>query len=164
MQRKKLDSRRAGIDNNGYLITAPEFKRSNNNVQLLRIIITSIETKIDFGYQATSYYIRGGWIKISPKTFIRPCGSNKKLILENATNIPFGPEKLHFNSSIEWRYFSLHFPSLLSQGSNDNFKGNFYFPFSAQEIDLIEQENGTPNDFNFYGIRLDDRNKISLIY
>jgi hypothetical protein len=116
---------------------------------LLRITITELETKVDFGYQATDEFYGGGWIKISPKTFIRPNGGKLNLILTNATNIPYGPEKLHFNSTIEWRYFSLIFPPI-------NPETKFF--------DLIEKENGTDNDFNFYGIRLDDEKKKSLVY
>jgi hypothetical protein len=148
----------------GYIISNPSHKGINNNLQLLRITVTNLETKVDFGYQATSYYTNGGWIKISPKTFIRPKGTNKKLILTNATNIPYGPEKLHFNSSIEWRYFSLHFPSLLDL--RDNKKSMFFESTSlvVDSIDLIEAENGTENDFNFYDIQLNDETNKSMIY
>lgn len=151
--------------NTGYIISNPEHSHVNDNLQLLRITVTNLETKVDFGYQATSYYTNGGWIKISPKTFIRPKGTNKKLILINATNIPYGPEKLHFNSSIEWRYFSLHFPSILEDANN---KKSFMFDTAEanaiEAIDLIENEKGDDTDFNFYGIRLDQERKKSLIY
>ncbi len=144
---------------NGYIISNPKHSGINNNLQLLRITVTNLETKVDFGYQATSYYTKGGWIKISPKTFIRPKGSNQKYILTNATNIPYGPEKLHFNSSIEWRYFSLHFPPL-----PEYLNLNSIAPESIKVIDLIEIENGTENEFNFYGIRLDDDTTKYRIY
>lgn len=151
--------------NTGYIISNPEHSHVNDNLQLLRITVTNLETKVDFGYQATSYYTNGGWIKISPKTFIRPKGTNKKLILTNATNIPYGPEKLHFNSSIEWRFFSLHFPSILEDVDN---KKSFTFervsPRTIDSIDLIENEKGDDTDFNFYGIRLNDERKKSNIY
>jgi hypothetical protein len=151
----------------GFIISNPThkpFRNANNNLQLLRITITKNETKVDFGYQATSYYTNGGWIKISPKTFIRPKGSSQKLVLTNATNIPYGPEKLHFNSSIEWRYFSLHFPSLLDL--KDSKKSMMFESTSlaVDAIDLIEAENGTENDFNFYDIQLNDETKKSMIY
>jgi hypothetical protein len=135
--------------NTGYIISNPEHSKVNHNIQLLRITVTNTETKFDFGYQTTSYYVKGGWIKISPQTFIRPKGSNKTFILTNATNIPYGPEKLHFNSSIEWRYFSLHFPKL---------------PEGIEVIDLIEKDPGTSDDFNFFGIKLNDLVKKSLIF
>jgi hypothetical protein len=148
----------------GYIISNPHHTGINSNLQLLRITVTNIETKVDFGYQATNFFINGGWIKISPHTFIRANGSDRKLILTNATNIPYGPEKLHFNSSIEWRYFSLYFPSLLDEPRNK--KAILYNEDAPiiKSIDLIENENGTENDFNFYGIRLDDESKKSMIY
>ena len=151
----------------GFIISNPThkpFRNANNNLQLLRITVTKNETKVDFGYQATSYYTNGGWIKISPKTFIRPKGSTKKLVLTNATNIPYGPEKLHFNSSIEWRYFSLHFASLLDLRDS---KKSMMFESSSlfvDAFDLIEAENGTENDFNFYDIQLNDETNKSMIY
>lgn len=158
--KKNIKSKSTTIPKNtGYIISNPLYKGENANIQLLRITVTNNETKVDFGYQATSYYINGGWIKISPKTFIRPKGSQMKYILTNATNIPYGPEKLHFNSSIEWRYFSLHFPPLPEHLDLDTAE-----PVTLKVIDLIENDKGTENDFNFYGIRLDEEEKKSKIY
>ena len=144
-----MKSKKYKSETSGYIISNPEHSRKNDNIQLLRIIVTRHETKIDFGYQASDYYTKGGWIKISPKTFIKPIGTDKKYILTNATNIPYGPEKLHFNSTIEWRYFSLYFPPIQE---------------GVEAIDLVEQENGNENDFNFLGIKLNDDKKKSLIY
>jgi hypothetical protein len=165
MAKEKIKTKNVTPKNPGYIISNPEHSRANDNLQLLRVTITNLETKVDFGYQATSYYTNGGWIKISPKTFIRPKGTNKKLILTNATNIPYGPEKLHFNSSIEWRYFSLHFPPILEDSNN---KKSLMHDTGEQRkidsIDLIENEKGDETDFNFYGIKLDDQGKKSMIY
>ena len=147
----------------GFIISNPSHKGINDNLQLLRITVTNIETKVDFGYQATSYYIKGGWIKISQHTFIRVNETNRKLLLTNATNIPYGPEKLHFNSSMEWRYFSLHFPSILEL-ENKRTLDSIGESSLIKTIDLIEKENGTENEFNFYGIRLDDESKKTMIY
>jgi hypothetical protein len=148
----------------GYIISNPSHERINDNIQLLRITLSADETKIDFGYQATSYYINGGWIKINPKTFIRVKGSSKKLVLTNATDIPYGPEKLHFNSSIEWRYFSLYFPPLLKPGDSKKTLLMEAGEKDIDSIDLIENEKGSDTDFNFYGIRLDEETKKSVIY
>lgn len=144
-----MASKNSTPTNTGYIISNPQHSGESGNLQLLRITVTNIEIKVDFGYQATSHYEKGGWIKISPQTFIRPKGTNKKFILTNATNIPYGPEKLHFNSTIEWRYFSLYFPPL---------------PEDVSFFDLIEKEHGTDNDFNFYGIKLNDKERMSMIY
>lgn len=132
----------------GYIISNPDFDERKDNLQLLRIIMTPEETKIDFGYQANDEYDKGGWIKINPKTFIRPVGTSKKFFLTNATNIPYGPELLHFQSTIEYRYFSLHFPPI---------------PKTVKSIELIEKEHGNSTDFNFFGIILADPHKIDLI-
>lgn len=164
-QEKKKRTRQVIPAPGGFIISNPAHARQTDNVQLLRITVTALETKFDFGYQATSYYINGGWIKISPKTFIRLQGSNKKLLLTNATNIPYGPEKLHFNSSIEWRYFSLHFPSILSDLEKaSGVAKQSLAPSTYPSIDLIEQENGSDTDFNFLGIRLDEEGKRVGLY
>ncbi len=128
------------------VIVNPTHRGINRHIQLLRIIILTNEIKFDFGYKASDYYYRGGWITISPETFIRPVGSNEKFFLINATNIPYGPEKLHFNSTLEWRYFSLHFPLL---------------PEGTKMIDLIEKETDKtdPTQFNFYSISLSEASK-----
>jgi hypothetical protein len=154
MNKVKSPIKKNALPFKGIVISNPTCADINGNLQLLRITITAAETKVDFGYQATSYYIKGGWIKISPKTFIRPSGSNKKLILTNATNIPYGPEKFHFNSSIEWRYFSLHFPPIVNENAE----------LEINRIDLIEQENGDSSDFNFYDIHLDEKSKTAYMY
>ncbi len=133
-------------DKSDLIIVNPTYKGSDKHIQLLRIIITDQEMKIDFGYKADDYYYRGGWITISPETFIRPTGSNEKYFLINATNIPYGPEKLHFNSTLEWRYFSLYFPLV---------------PEGTKTIDLIEKETEKidPTQFNFYTISLNEVSK-----
>ena len=128
------------------IISNPSHKRVNPHIHLMRITLTNKDTKVDFGYKAAEYYIRGGWIKISPDTFIRPKDTQQKLILTNASNIPYGPEKLHFNSTIEWRYFSLYFPPI---------------PDGVEMIDLIEKETKgiDPTQSNFYDIRLNEIEK-----
>ncbi|MBK6836096.1 MAG: hypothetical protein IPG89_18220 [Bacteroidetes bacterium] len=66
---KDKTSRQGVTKNTGYIISNPTYTSENDNLQLLRITVTNLETKIDFGYQATDYYTNGGWIDISPNTF-----------------------------------------------------------------------------------------------
>lgn len=144
-----------------FIFSNPNHKDMDGAVQLLRITISDQGTKIDFGYQAGEFDA-GEWIHIKPETFIRckemgesiaesfkPKKIQAKYFLIKATNIPFGPAKHHFNSSIEWRYFSLYFPRL---------------PEGTRSFDLIEKEFGDKNEFNFYNIRLDEEEKMSMIY
>ena len=51
MKKKKEVPKASG----GYIISNPEIGSSNENVQLLRIVLSKVETKIDFGYQATDF-------------------------------------------------------------------------------------------------------------
>jgi hypothetical protein len=139
------------IRKNQIIISNPKYKNFDPHIQLMRITLTNLESKFDFGYRADDYYSRGGWIKISPDTFIRAIDHEKKYKLINATNIPYGPERYHFNSTIEWRYFSLFFPPL---------------PDEITEIDLIENElrKEDSTEFNFFNIRLNDVKNQELIF
>jgi len=145
----------------GIIIINPSHKNDlDNNPQLLRVTLTNKETKLDFGYQTESYYKKGGWVRMDPKTFIRPIGSNKKYTLINATNIPLEPEQLNFKSQEDSLYFSLIFPAL---------------PEGVDAIDMIETPDGekpkegfvSPNsvqhDYNFFHIKLNEKGKIYKI-
>jgi len=144
----------------GIIIINPGYTTGLKNPQLLRVTISSKETKIDFGYQTEFDYKKGGWVRIDPRTYIKPSGSNKKYTLVNATNIPLEPEQLNFKSNQDSLYFSLIFPAL---------------PEGITEIDLIETPDGEkpksglvdPNnvqhDFNFFRIKLTEKNKMIQI-
>ena len=110
------------------------------NLQLLRVEISSQLTKIDFGYTSTDYYERGGWVHINKKTFVCVEGIEKEYALLKAENIPFAPNQLSFKTSNDWLYFSLYFEAI---------------PFSAKSIDLVENAD-KKNSFNFYKIPLED--------
>jgi len=145
----------------GIVIINPSHKNNlNNNPQLLRVTLTPKETKIDFGYQTEPDYDKGGWVRLNPNTFIRPVGSAKKYTLINATNIPLVPEQLNFNSNQDSLYFSLVFPAL---------------PDGVEVIDMLETQEGekaktgfiAPDtiqyDYNFFQIKLNEKNKIFKI-
>ena len=112
----------------------------NSNLVLLRAVLNKEFTRIDFGYIAIDYYVRGGWIRISSETHLRVKGEQIKYVLTHAENIPIAPEQHYFESSKDWQYFSLFFPSI---------------PQHDCVIDIIEEENPDDNDFNYYGIQLD---------
>lgn len=48
-------------------------------------------------------------------------------------------EEHHFESSRDWRYFSLYFEPI---------------PNDAKQINIIENEFGNQNDFNFYDVKV----------
>jgi hypothetical protein len=64
----------------------------------------------------------------------------------------------------KWDFYFLKIVSLLDEPRNK--KAILYNEEGPiiKSIDLIENENGTENDFNFYDIRLDDESKKSMIY
>jgi hypothetical protein len=109
------------------------------NPKLLRVLMSEQTTRLDFGYVATAYYHKGGWITISPDTYLQIKGSTKRYLFKEAEGIALAPEKLNFESTKDYQFFSLYFEALPS--------GNLVF-------DMIEHYPGTPNDFNCYGIEL----------
>jgi hypothetical protein len=117
----------------------PKYKSENNNLQLLRVTIDSEHSKFDFGYQASDYYAKGGTITIGKDTFIRLNKSKIKHHLIKADNIPVRPNKFHFKTTKDWLYFSLYFPTISTKNGI---------------LDLIENETGKSDYFNFHGIEL----------
>ena len=125
--------------NKTLLFTINKKGHSRSNPDLLRIILSPDHTKIDFGYTAKEIYDNGGWIRIAPETHIEITETSKHYILDKTEGIPISPEHHYFESSKEWRYFSLYFPPI---------------PQTDCTINIIEIENGSRNDFNYYGVVL----------
>ena len=131
-----------------YLFNEPKHKTICKNVQLLRIILDPQQTRVDFGYQATSHYIRGGWVRMSNETYIRVQPDGQKLKITGSENIPKGKTKHEFTTTKDWLYFSLYFPAI---------------PFKTSIIDLIEKENSDGTDFNFHDIQLNISEAIKVL-
>lgn len=119
-----------------------------SNPILLRISLFPELTKIDFGYITTEKYDNGGWIKISPNTFIENSESKKRYAMTNAIGITIAPELRNFESKKDWQYFSLYFPPI---------------PQKDCMLNIVEVENGTPNDFNYHNIVLKMADGIEII-
>ena len=119
-----------------------------SNPLLLRISLFPELTKIDFGYITTEKYDNGGWIKISPNTFIENSESKKRYAMTNAIGITIAPELRNFESKKDWQYFSLYFPPI---------------PQKDCMLNIVEVENGTPNDFNYHNIVLKMADGIEII-
>ena len=130
------------------LYNKPPTKSNNYQLRLLRVIISPKFTRLDFGYQATGYYVRGGWVTMNPKAFIRLKGSGKKLALTRVENIPLEPVKHNFKSTVESLNFSLFFLPV---------------PNESLEFDFIEKEPVTPTLFNCYGITIDTKKGIPIL-
>lgn len=130
-----------------YLVNEPKYNAGKGRPQLLRMEFSSEFTKVDFGYQTTSHYVRGGWVRISKETFIRIKATGEKFTLTSADNIPIAPVHHNFNTSKDWLYFSLYFPAI---------------EFKSGKLDLIEDEPGDATDFNYYDIVIDAKKGIEL--
>lgn len=130
------------------LYNLPLHNNRKDNLSLLRVICSKEFLKVDFGYYATNYYKKGGWIRISKDTFIRDNKTKKKYKLIHAENIPIAPADHHFKTTNDWIHFSLSFEPV---------------PESVKLFDLIEAEPGDETDFNFFDIKLNAKNAIELI-
>ena len=119
-----------------------------SNPTILRIILSTEYTRIDFGYLAPWIYVKGGWIKIAQHTYLKVRGDKKRYALIDAKGIPIAPEKLHFESIIDRQVFSLFFQP---------------FPIRDCVIDIVEEENPTENDFNIESIRIHNIGGVELV-
>ena len=130
------------------LFEIAENKDISENPKVLRVILDREFTRIDFGYNATRKYIKGGWIRMSPKTYVQVQGSPEKFLLKETTGITIAPKKVEFQSVKDWQFFTLYFEPI---------------PQKDCVINIIEEEKPSPNDFNYYGIELkmDEGNQIS---
>ncbi|KAB1157938.1 hypothetical protein [Flavobacterium luteum] len=108
-----------------------------SNPILLRINLFPEFTKVDFGYSTTELYDNGGWIKIAPDTFIENVAYKERYTMTKAVGITVAPELRNFESKKDWQYFSLYFPPI---------------PQKDCVLSIVEVENGTPNDFNYYNV------------
>ena len=117
------------------IIKKPSYKTTKSNT---RCFITKIEcdedmTKVYCEYSTEQF---GGWVMISPNTYI-VTGNGNKLKITKALGIPFAPRKQNYNTltTIE---FSLVFPAL---------------PNGTTQFDLIEPGD---SDWRFYNIKITD--------
>ena len=108
-----------------------------SNPILLRISLFPEFTKVDFGYTTTELYDNGGWIKIAPDTFIENVANKERYTMTKAVGITVAPELRNFESKKDWQYFSLYFPPI---------------PQKDSLLNIVEVENGTSNDFNYYNV------------
>ena len=91
----------------------------------------------------------GWWVELYDSIFIRPAGSNERLGLIYAFNIPIAPEKHFFQCKKEELHFTLFFPAL---------------PKGTTHIDIIEKPGGDPSFFNFYGVSMEKINSAPIMH
>lgn len=125
--------------NESLLFEIPILDTSKQNPNFLRVILTKEFTRIDFGYTTPWYYIKGGWIKIEPETYLQNEETKEQYKLKEATGILIAPKRINFESTEDWQFFSLYFEPI---------------PQNDCVLNMIEAEKPTPNDFNYYGIEL----------
>lgn len=110
------------------------------NVEVLRIDLEDDFTRIDFIYYAKPYYENGGWVQLRGDTFIKPVGSDLKLKLVKAINIPITPIKHFFKTTNDMLCYTLYFPAI---------------PSGTKSIDIIEFDGNGENWFNLYDVSLE---------
>jgi hypothetical protein len=118
-----------------------------SNPVLLRINLFPEVTKIDFGYITTDKYINGGWIKISPDTYIENVVTKERYVMTKAIGITVAPALRNFESKKDWQYFSLFFPPIKQKDTL---------------INIIEELNGSKDDFNYYNVELKMSDAIEI--
>lgn len=109
--------------------------------QLIRV--KSIEkaekyTLIEFHYRTSELYANGGWINIHPGSFIQPFGTNKKMGLWKAFDVPLAPKKRYFEYIWTHHTFALLFAPLPKKTTCINIIES-YLPgthFNFRELDF----------------------------
>ena len=119
-----------------------------SNPIILRVHLFPEFTKVDFGYITTNIYDNGGWIKISPDTFIENIETKECYIMTSAVGITIAPKKHNFQSKKDWQYFSLLFPPMKQKDTI---------------INIIEKVKGTKNDFNYYNVSLKMEDGVEVL-
>ena len=139
--------------------TTPDIEEVPNKIEEHKIIIlkplvlnapgeylelTTIEVeegmlRIDFIYTASNNYINGGWVQISPFTYVRCSSTGSRYQMINAVNIPLSPLKHYFRHQGEQLAYSLFFERPAA---------------GTVCIDIIEGVGPGHNWFNFYGVYL----------
>jgi hypothetical protein len=130
-------------------VVQPIFKaQRKQNPVILRAILSTEYTRIDFGYAAPWMYDKGGWIHIAPYTFLEVQSTKERFKLTEAINIPIAPERHDFESTEDWRVFSLYFEPI---------------PIVNCSINIVEEENPNDDDFNYYDIKLENVKDVEMI-
>ena len=132
------------IDSILFEIKVPE----KQNPKMLRVVLTENYTRIDFGYTTPWFYEKGGWITISPDTYLRLKDLESRFILTNTEGIAISPKRLDFESTQDWQFFSLYFEPI---------------PRTDCVFDMIESDKPTKNDFNYYGVELNSKKGLELV-
>ena len=112
---------------------------TTSSIKVAKVKRTENYTIITFCHFAGKKYVNGGWVTISPNTYIRKSGTAEKLVLVKAEGIPLSPQKHFYKSTHEYLFYTLYFPPLLHETAS---------------IDIIEKEAGDSSYFNFYGVAL----------
>jgi len=136
------------MKNKTYIVQPKINEQNRQNPSILRFVLSDSFTRVDFGYAAPWMYVKGGWIKIAPYSYLQINGCNEKFRLTNAVNIPISPNKHEFETKEDWTVFSLFFEPI---------------PLKDCVIDLIEEDEPNEKDFNFYGIELKDVKSVEII-
>lgn len=118
------------------------------NPRLLRVVLGTQTTRLDFGYAASHYYEKGGWITISADTYLQINNIPKRYRLKEAIGISQAPVKLNFESTKDYQFFSLHFEAL---------------PQANLVFDMIENLHGDHTDFNYEGIEIKLKDAVALL-
>jgi len=133
---------------NSILFEIKSDDKLEQNPKMLRIILSQEFTRIDFGYTTPWYYEKGGWINISPTTYLQLDNSDEKFLLKNAIGIPFAPNQTDFQSTEDWQFFTLLFEAI---------------PQKNCVLNMIEAIEPTPDDFNYCGIVLEMKESTILL-
>jgi len=144
-----------------YLFSNVPNEGRSDNPKLLRITITPTHTKVDFGYSTfKSIYTNGGWIQISPETYILSLGNKQKFKLINTKGISLSPNKHYFESLRDWQYYSLYFEAIPFEDGQYNIIEP-EFMGDKEELEAVNHVSG--GNCDFYNIEIEVRKGMQIM-
>ncbi len=143
-----------------YLFSQVPNEGVSDNPTLLRITITPAYTKVDFGYSTfNSIYSNGGWIQISPETYMQAMNGKRQYKLLNAEGISFSPNKHYFESLRDWQFYSLYFESIPAE---DGIYEIIEPEFMGDKEEIMAAHHVSGENFDFFHIHLDMQKAIQM--
>jgi hypothetical protein len=144
-----------------YLLTNVPNTGNLDSPTLLRITIAPEFTKVDFGFSTfNSIYSNGGWIQMSPETYLKSVTKQRVYKIINADGISFSPKKHYFESHRDWQFYSLYFEPIPFE--DDVFE--IIEPEFTEDKESIEAANEISGEnFDFFDIQVETSKAIQMM-
>lgn len=152
--RSKLKPNRKKKTEEAYVISMPSYESSHQDYELIRIILTERETRIDMGFRTLHKKLRHDFSLGKSQTFLDLQGLNKRLQMQDLSNYQTDP-------NVTWFFFTLHFPPIIKEV---NFRFSSVFNhLPQQEVEHVNLTINGEQGLFFKNIALNDWGRLSMM-